>query len=57
MSSPDDKDQARPDIVERTVRFPASLYDELRYLAFRDRRKINDIIIELLDQALHPSTQ
>jgi hypothetical protein len=45
-------DKGRPGIVHTTVYLPEALYEALREAAFRERRKIHDIVLEGIEMAL-----
>jgi hypothetical protein len=42
----------RPGIVHTSLYLPEALYEGLREAAFRERRKIHDIVLEGIDLAL-----
>jgi hypothetical protein len=44
--------QGRPGIVHTSVYLPEALYEGLREAAFRERRKIHDIVLEGIEMAL-----
>ncbi len=44
--------QPRPGIVHSSVYLPEALYEGLRRVAFEERRKINDIVLEGIELAL-----
>jgi hypothetical protein len=44
--------QPRPGIVHTSVYSPQDLYEALREAAFRERRKIHDIVLEGIELAL-----
>jgi hypothetical protein len=44
--------QGRPGIVHTSVYLPEALYEGLREAAFRERRKIHDIVLEGIEWAL-----
>jgi hypothetical protein len=46
------KRQARPGIVHTSVYLPETTHEALREAAFRERRKIHDIVLEGIDLAL-----
>ena len=43
---------ARPGIVHTSVYLPEAVYEALRLAAFKERRKIHDIVLEGIDLAL-----
>jgi len=42
----------RPDIVHTSLYLPDALYEALRKVAFQERRKIHDIVLEGIELAL-----
>ena len=44
--------QARPGIVHSSVYMPEAVHEALRVAAFKDRRKIHDIVLEGIELAL-----
>ena len=42
----------RPGIVHTSVYLPEAVYEALRVAAFKERRKIHDIVLEGIDLAL-----
>jgi hypothetical protein len=44
--------QGRPGIVHTSVYLPEALYEGLREAAFRERRKIHDIVLEGIEMGL-----
>jgi hypothetical protein len=46
------KRQARPGIVHTSVYLPEDMYEGLREAAFKERRKIHDIVLEGISLAL-----
>jgi hypothetical protein len=46
------KRQARPGIVHTSVYLPEAMYEGLREAAFKERRKIHDIVLEGISAAL-----
>jgi hypothetical protein len=44
--------QGRPGIVHTSLYLPEALYEGLREAAFKDRRKIHDIVLEGIEMAL-----
>jgi hypothetical protein len=44
--------QGRPGIIHTSVYLPEALYEGLREAAFRERRKIHDIVLEGIRLAL-----
>jgi hypothetical protein len=44
--------QGRPGIVHSSVYLPVALYEGLREVAFRERCKIHDIVLEGIEMAL-----
>jgi hypothetical protein len=44
--------QPRPGIIHTSVYLPADLYEGLREAAFRERRKIHDIVLDGIRLAL-----
>ena len=44
--------QPRPGIVHSSVYLPEAVYEGLREAAFRERRKIHDIVLEGIELAL-----
>jgi len=39
-------------VVRLTLRLPDDLHDKIRWLSYRDRRSMQEIMIELLQKAL-----
>jgi hypothetical protein len=46
------KPTERPSIVHSSLYLPEPVYEALRRIAFEERRKINDIVLEGIDAAL-----
>jgi hypothetical protein len=44
--------QGRPEVIHTSVYLPEALYEALREAAFRERRKIHDIVLEGIEMAL-----
>jgi hypothetical protein len=44
--------QGRPGIVHTSLYLPEGLYEGLRVAAFKERRKIHDIVLEGIEMAL-----
>ena len=44
--------QGRPGIVHTSLYLPEAVYEALREAAFRERRKIHDIVLEGIELAL-----
>jgi hypothetical protein len=44
--------QGRPGIVHTSLYLPEAFYEALREVAFRERRKIHDIVLEGIEMAL-----
>ena len=44
--------QGRPGIIHTSLYLPEALYEGLREAAFRERRKIHDIVLEGIELAL-----
>jgi hypothetical protein len=44
--------KGRPGIVHTSVYLPEALYEGLRVAAFREKRKIHDIVLEGIEMAL-----
>jgi hypothetical protein len=44
--------QGRPGIIHTSLYLPEALYEGLREAAFRERRKIHDIVLEGIESAL-----
>jgi hypothetical protein len=44
--------QPRPDIVHSSLYLPESVYEALREIAFKERRKIHDVVLEGIGLAL-----
>jgi len=40
----------RPDVKQQTVYLPLAVYEQLRSLAFEERRKMHDYLLEGLDR-------
>ena len=50
--APATKRQARPGIVHTSVYLPEAMYEGLREAAFKERRKIHDVMLEGITIAL-----
>jgi len=46
------KPQGRPGTVHTSAYLPEAVYEALRLAAFKERKKINDIVVEGIDLAL-----
>jgi hypothetical protein len=44
--------QSRPGIIHTSLYLPGAVYEGLREAAFRERRKIHDIVLEGIEMAL-----
>jgi hypothetical protein len=44
--------QPRPDIVHSSLYLPEGVYEALREIAFKERRKIHDVVLQGIDLAL-----
>lgn len=42
--------KSKSDIVKQTVYLPAAVYEQLRQLAFEERKKMHDFLVEGLDR-------
>ena len=48
----EDKPRARPDIAKSTIYLPSAVHDRLREIAFTERCKVHDLIMEGIDRML-----
>jgi hypothetical protein len=52
VTGPARKDAKRPSIVHTSLYLPEPVYEALRKIAFEERLKIHDVVLERIDLAL-----